>query len=138
MPTGSVLQVVSGGTGSLVSFSGTSGLVIGATITPKQTSGTFLITAVMSCLTIDTDSSYSRFELKQNGTTIEIFGYPFGWSSVDNDKGDRTVNKMVAFTTAGGSFTYDVHFMSGSSSQTAQVNRDGRGWSSVTITEIAQ
>ena len=137
MPTGSVLQVVSSGTGSLTAFSGTSGLVIGATITPKQTSGTFLITVVMSCLTIDAHSGYSRFELKQNGTSIDSFGYPFGWSSADNDKGDRTLNKTISFSTSGGSFTFDAHYI-GNGSQAAQVNRDGRGWSSVTIMEVAQ
>jgi hypothetical protein len=108
----------------------------GATITPKQTSGTFLITVVMSSITIDVHSGYGRFELKQNGTTIEIFGYPFGWSSTDNDKGDRTLNKMVTFST-GSSFTFDAHYI-GNGSQAVQVNRDSRGWSSVTIMEIAQ
>jgi hypothetical protein len=137
MPTGSVLQVVSSGTGSLTAFSGTSGLVIGATITPKQTSGTFLITVVMSSITIDSHSGYSQFQLKQNGTTIESFGYPFGWSSSDNDRGDRTLNKTISFSTSGGSFTFDTHYI-GNGSQAVQVNRDGHGWSSVTIMEIAQ
>jgi hypothetical protein len=90
----------------------------------------------MSSITIDVHSGYGRFELKQNGTTIEIFGYPFGWSSTDNDKGDRTLNKMVTFST-GSSFTFDAHYI-GNGSQAVQVNRDSRGWSSVTIMEIAQ
>ena len=135
---GKVLQVVQGTNGNLAYFSSASGdCGASVSITPSSSSSKILVMVHLDGVTIDsTTAGYGNFFLSKNGADLIPFGYPIGWSSVDNARGTTVSTTYLDSPATTSTLTYNSKWYNRSGSVTIQINRDGAGHCLSTITAI--
>lgn len=135
---GSIIQVISNKSSNQVSTTSGSWSNTGlyASITPKSTSSKILITANGLCggqsgstyIGLFRDSTYlDIYERHQADYSWEYSSYHFGLECLDTPNTTSQINYHLAFATAG-----VVGYLN------RNVGEHGRGWSSITLTEISQ
>ena len=143
MAAGHVVQVVEGTNNTYQTFSGASGaLSLSATITPTSATSKILVMVHLDgCTTTSDNAGYGYFRVYRNNTTIlRPFGYPKGWSSVDNSSGTTVYTQLLDSPATTSATTYNIWWINQNGSTVQEVNRDAGGFvmSSIILQEIAQ
>jgi hypothetical protein len=145
---GAVVQVVEATSSTPNSFNTTSGwLSLTASITPKSSTSLILVKVHLDGITRTDDdaSSYGKLLVYRNRgaaneTYLRPFGYPMGWSSVDNASGTTAYAQMIDSPSTTSSTSYDLYWQHIAGTFSVQeFNRDGSPncVSSIVLMEIA-
>lgn len=146
--TGMVMQVTQSLTTAQETYSIGQGLsgpwssLVG-TLTLKTDSPQVLVNINLDGLTWTSDNSYGSFYVYRTvaGTDsfVHRFGYPRGWSSVDNSSGTTMHCSFIdtPSLSAGTAVSYRFYYVSHSGTSNFNINRDSAGRSTMILTEVS-
>ena len=145
---GKILQVVQDKTQPTESYSiaqGTSGAWsnLEASLTTKGDNSSIIVDINLDGLTWTSDNTYGSFYVYRNldgaFTNVHRFGYPRGWSSVDNASGTTMSCRFIDTPSLSKNTTvsYRFYFVSHYGTSTFDINRDSAGHSTMILEEVA-
>lgn len=142
---GHVVQVIEGSSGTYHNFNNTDGwLDLTASITPTSTASKILVKVHLDGVVREDDTaSYGSNILYRNRGASQValtrFGYPMGWTSVDNASGTTVYCQYLDSPATTSATTYDIYWDQISGPAIQQFNRDASGYvrSSIVLMEIA-